>query len=279
MPSLQELAAFKEAVLANYRGAGRVFPWREKTAGAWGILVSELMLQQTQTARVVEYWKAWIKRWPGVKDTAAAKLEDILAAWSGLGYNRRAKYLWECAKTICRDYGGAVPKTPDELIKLPGIGPYTSGAVACFAWDYPAVFIETNIRAAVLHFFFRDRGGVEDGELIPILAACVPETAAREWYYALMDYGAVLKKITVNPNRKSAHYARQSGFEGSFRQIRGAIVRALAKAGPSKKSALQKSLKEELASMKEDDFYRALGSLQKDMMVAEKNGIWQIGEP
>ncbi|MDR2768051.1 MAG: A/G-specific adenine glycosylase [Treponema sp.] len=277
MPLSPKCQAFKEAVLSNYRSSGRVFPWRKKRTSPWGVLVSEFMLQQTQTARVVSYWEAWMKKWPAVKDVARAGLGEVLSAWSGLGYNSRARRLWECAKMICADYGGRVPKTPGELVKLPGIGPYTSGAIACFAWDYPAVFIETNIRAAALHFFFEDRSGVGDDEIIPFLKECVPEKGAREWYYALMDYGAALKKTTLNPGRKSAHYAKQSRFEGSFRQIRGAIVRVLAQNGPQKKAALQSALAEEVPALSDADFCRALDSLQKEMMVAETDEVWEIG--
>ncbi|MDR1930323.1 MAG: A/G-specific adenine glycosylase [Treponema sp.] len=270
-----EARAFRKIILDNYRERGRDFPWR-KEISPWGVLVSEFMLQQTQTGRVVSYWERWMKRWPGPGDLAAAPLDLVLREWSGLGYNRRAKKLWECAGVIEARHGGEVPRTPELLITLPGIGPYTSGAVACFAWNYPAVFIETNIRSTLLHFFFQDREGVKDDELFPLLRQVLDAENPRIWYWALMDYGAELKKLTANPGRKSAHYTRQSRFEGSFRQIRGQIVKNLAGQGGRSPEALRAAVAAELPEMKEGDFYRALAVLEKEMMVAEDGGLYRI---
>jgi A/G-specific adenine glycosylase len=193
--------------------------------------------------------------------------------WSGLGYNRRARYIRDCAALIVSDYRGRVPETPDELRNLPGIGPYTAGAIACFGYNYPAVFIETNIRAAALHFFFQGREGVKDSDLFPILEAALDRKNPRKWYWALMDYGAALKRIVVNPNRKSAHYARQSPFEGSFRRLRGMVIRALAFQGPATAEDLARR-----TGIGQEDVYRAAESLEKDLMVAEKEGIYRIAE-
>jgi A/G-specific adenine glycosylase len=283
--SKQQIKEFRKTILDFYAESGRSFPWRSVTvkpnaaagsAVAWGVLVSEFMLQQTQTARVIPYWERWMKKWPRPKDLAAASLETVLKEWSGLGYNRRAKKLQECAAAITERYGGKVPATPEELITLPGIGPYTAGAIAGFAWNYPAIFIETNIRSVFIHFFFQDRDGIKDDELFPLLDQTLDRSNPRVWYWALMDYGAELKKITKNPNRKSAHYARQSKFEGSLRQIRGAIVKKLALEGRQSGKKLYGKIKEEL-ELKEDDFYRALEDLQKEMLVAEDGGKYGIG--
>jgi A/G-specific adenine glycosylase len=270
------IAEFKKTILDYYACYGRNFPWRVNL-DPWGVLVSEFMLQQTQTARVVPYWERWIKKWPGPADLAAASLEDAVREWSGLGYNRRAKHLWECAKAISQRYNGRVPDTPEALLTLPGIGPYSAGAVACFAWNYPVVFIETNIRSVLLHFFFQGKTDIEDKDLLPLLNALLDRENPRKWYWALMDYGAELKKTTANPNRKGAGYTRQSRFKGSLREIRGTIVRKLVGQGGQDGKILFENVRKDLEELREEDFYKALASLRKDMMVAEKEGVYSIG--
>jgi A/G-specific adenine glycosylase len=265
-----ETAEFRDAVYAFYEKEGRVFPWRKDTR-PWAVLVSEFMLQQTQTERVLRYWKRWMELWPRPEGLAAAPFETVLREWSGLGYNRRAKYLHSCARIIAEEYRGRVPRTPGELRELPGVGGYCSGAIACFGYNYPAVFIETNIRAAVIHFFFQDRLTVSDREIRPILEEALDRENPRRWYYALMDYGAALKKVTANPNRKSAHYARQSRFEGSFRQKRGRLVKALAFNGPASAEALSCR-----TGIEEGEIYEVMNSLEKDLLVAEKEGVYRI---
>jgi A/G-specific adenine glycosylase len=231
------------------------------------------MLQQTQTERVIPYWDRWMNRWPTPEALNQASLEEALREWSGLGYNRRCRYLKECARIITEQQGGTVPGTPEKLLQLPGIGAYTAGAIACFAYKYPAIFIETNIRAVVLHFFFQDQEGVKDAELIPILDAALDRENPRKWYWALMDYGAALKKVTVNPSRRSAHYTKQSRFEGSFRQRRGRIIKSLVTQGPADAKALHIR-----TGIEEPDLYEALQALEKESLVAEAGGIYQISE-
>jgi A/G-specific adenine glycosylase len=269
-----EIKAFQKIILDSYAERGRDFPWR-KNPEPWGVVVSEFMLQQTQTQRVISYWDRWMKKWPRPKDLASARLETVLKEWSGLGYNRRAKNLWECARVISEKYG-EVPRTPEILITLPGIGPYSAGAIACFAWNYPSVFIETNIRSVALHFFFQGKEGVKDDELFPILRKSLDTENPRVWYWALMDYGAELKKLTANPGRKSAHYTRQSRFKGSLRQIRGQIIKNLADSGDCRKDRLRIIVGDAVGELEEDDFSRALAGLEKDMMVAEEGGIYRI---
>jgi A/G-specific adenine glycosylase len=268
-----EIREFKEAVYSNYKKEKRAFPWR-MNASPWGVLVSEFMLQQTQTERVVEYWNKWMDRWPTPRLFHKASMEDALRAWSGLGYNRRCFHLKDCARRITRDYDGEVPGKPGDLEQLQGIGPYTARAVPCFAYNIPTVFIETNIRAAVLHFFFREKEGVRDKELIPILQAALDMKDPRTWYWALMDYGAALKRLTANPNRRSAHYSRQSPFQGSFRQLRGAVVRTLAREGPTGKAELRR-----LSGIDSDeDLYRVVEALEREQMVSESEGTYRIRE-
>jgi A/G-specific adenine glycosylase len=265
-----DTAEFREAVYANYERAGRSFPWRQRIS-PWGVLVSEFMLQQTQTDRVVPYWERWLERWPAPADLAAAPLEETLREWSGLGYNRRGKNLKECARIITEKYGGTVPQTPEKLLPLPGIGAYTAGAVACFAYNYPSVFIETNIRAAVIHFFFQNTEEITDAELFPVLETSLDRQNPRKWYWALMDYGAALKKLISNPSRKSAHYTKQSRFEGSFRQLRGALIKSLVSQGPAAAEELVRR-----TGVEPERLYKALEALEKDSMVAEKGGLYRI---
>jgi A/G-specific adenine glycosylase len=265
-----DIGEFRTVIYAHYEKEGRSFPWRTSHR-PWGVLVSEFMLQQTQTDRVIPYWERWLKRWPAPGDLAAASLEEVLREWSGLGYNRRARSIKECARVITEEHGGRVPKTPEALLPLPGIGPYTAGAIACFAYDYPSVFIETNIRAAVIHFFFQTAESVTDDEIWPILEAALDRENPRKWYYALMDYGAALKKLTHNPNRRSAHYTRQSPFEGSFRQVRGNLIKTLVSQGPASAAELVKR-----TGMEAEDLYKALDVLEKELMVAESEGVYKI---
>ncbi|MDR0877360.1 MAG: A/G-specific adenine glycosylase [Treponema sp.] len=264
-------AEFREIIYSNYEKAGRDFPWR-KNRKPWGILVSEFMLQQTQTQRVISYWERWMDLWPTPAALHSASMEDVLREWSGLGYNRRGRFIKECAAAIVEKHNGKVPDTPEKLLPLPGIGPYTAGAIACFAYNYPSVFIETNIRAAILHFYFQDAKGITDKEIFPVLEKVLDTENPREWYYALMDYGAGLKKITVNPSRRSAHYKQQSKFEGSFRQLRGKVIRTLVSEGPGSFEEIEKR------TGIGEDLYKVLGVLEEELMVAEKAGIYGIRE-
>ena len=263
---------FQSLIYSFYEKDARSFPWKENTE-PWGILVSELMLQQTQAERVVSYWKRWMEKWPSPAALSKASLEDVLREWSGLGYNRRAKNLRECALIIERDFGGRVPENTEALAKLPGIGPYTAGAIACFAYNRPEVFIETNIRRVMLHFFFNGQEEVSDKEIMPFVSETLDRENPRKWYWALMDYGAALKKLTINPNRRSAHYSRQSTFRGSLRQIRGSLVRSLVSGG--KASAEELFARLDVPAGKED-FYKALETLVHDSLVAEKKGVYHL---
>jgi A/G-specific adenine glycosylase len=260
---------FRETVLSNYERQGRNFPWRG--AAPWPVMASEFMLQQTQTGRVLPYYERWVKRWPVPEALAEASMEEALREWSGLGYNRRCKFLKNCAAVIASEMGGKVPETPETLLPLPGVGPYIAGAVSCFAYNYPAVFIETNIRSAVIHFFFPGRGDVRDAEIAPVLEAALLREDPRRWYYALMDYGAALKKLVPNPNRRSAHYVKQSPFKGSFRQARGKVLRTLISAGPLRAGEIGNK-----SGLDGGELYRVLEALEKESMVAEREGIYRI---
>ena len=190
------------------------------------------MLQQTQTARVLKHFDPFVARFPDARALAAADRGEVLALWSGLGYNRRAVALHRAAATIADRFDGEVPSGEEDLRELPGVGPATAGAVRAFGFGLPAVFVETNIRRAVLHELFPDRDQVGDRELLPVLERALDRADPRTWYQALMDYGAALGRGGPNPNRRSAHYTRQSRFDGSNRQQRGLILRVLAERGP-----------------------------------------------
>ncbi len=185
------------------------------------------MLQQTQVARVTPYYDAFLKRFPTVRALAEAPLSDVLKAWQGLGYNRRAKMLHEAAKAIVNEYGGTFPRVYEKLLALPGIGPYTVSALRAFAWNQPAYLLETNIRSALIHKFFPGKRKVRDAELAPLLKALLPREKSRDWNLALMDYGAYLKRSGIRLNARSAHHTKQKPFKGSNREIRGAILKVL----------------------------------------------------
>jgi A/G-specific adenine glycosylase len=204
----------------------RQFPWRYSD-NPYEIVVSEVMLQQTQTHRVEQKFNQFVKTFPRFHELSAASLHTVLSAWQGLGYNRRGKYLHELAQIVVTQYAGILPNTPKSLVQLPGIGKATAASICAFAFNKPTVFIETNIRTVFIHTFFSGRNQVHDSEIEPLVAATVDHDNPREWYYALMDYGVHLKKQLPNPNRKSRHHTKQSRFAGSDRQIRGAIIRIL----------------------------------------------------
>lgn len=224
--SIPSKSEFQKIILDYYALHERHFPWRD-TSDPYRILVSEIMLQQTQTERVVKKYEEWLRAYPTIKEAAESSLSDILSHWSGLGYNRRARFLHEACKQVLYKYGGVFPSSAEELKHLPGVGNYTSCAVSCFAYNNPEVFIETNIRSVYIFFFFPHDENVSDTQIMPLIEETLYKENPRIWYYALMDYGAELKKKIKNPNAKSAHYVKQSKFEGSLRQARGALLRQL----------------------------------------------------
>lgn len=231
----------RRLIWAYYRTQGRSFPWRS-TTDPYKILLSEVMLQQTQTARVVPKYLAWLRELPTVRKLANAPLPQVLGLWQGLGYNRRALALRNAARSVVEAHGGKVPVDFEQLLQLPGIGRYTAAAICTFAKNEPRVLIETNIRTVVLFFFFAGREGVHDSEIEPLVAELCPQKRAREWYYAMMDFGVFLKRYRVAPNALSKHYRKQSRFAGSNRQLRGAVLRELVTSGATSLTLLGKRL-------------------------------------
>lgn len=224
-------AQFRHVVYSYYKHEGRhTLPWRQ-THDPYRVMVSELMLQQTQVLRVIPKYEAFLKKFPTIQTLAREEQGSVLMLWQGLGYNRRAKHLHAAARAIVDHHHGVFPRIKEELIALPGVGPYTASAILAFAYNTPTVLIETNVRTVYIHHFFNDKKGVHDNELLPLIEKTMDTKNPREWYAALMDYGSHLKKTIGNVNKKSAHYVRQSKFKGSNREVRGAILRLLTQKG------------------------------------------------
>ncbi len=217
---------FREMVLSHYSLHGRDLPWR-KTTDPYHILVSEMMLQQTQVDRVVQKFLKFIERFPDFPTLAEAPLSEVLTCWQGLGYNRRAIALQGCSRRVMEEFGGNLPADVDTLATFPGIGRATASSICAFAYDLPVVFIETNIRRVFIHFFFPEEATVADMDILPLVQATLYPESPRLWYNALMDLGTRLKTTVPNPNRRSRQYTKQSAFEGSDRKIRGCILRLL----------------------------------------------------
>jgi A/G-specific adenine glycosylase len=261
-----EVRRFRETVRAWYRANGRSLPWRE-SRDPYAILVSEIMLQQTQVDRVRTKYTEFLGIFPDVAALARAPLEAVLTAWQGLGYNRRAVALKRCAETVAERWQGTLPPAVEELESLPGIGPYTARAIATFAFGRPTVFIETNIRTVFIHSFFHDRQGVHDREMLPLVARTLDCRNPRDWYYALMDYGVMLKKAHGNPGRRSAHHTRQSPFRGSNRELRSRILRAILAAPGIAEEELIVKLGEEPAKVRTN-----LDRLEQEGFIGSKDG-------
>ncbi len=246
-PSL--VADFQQHVMAFYEAKGRHdMEWRH-TRDPYKIVVSEVMLQHTQVPRVAVIYPKFIERFPDFAALAAAEQADLLAAWQGMGYNRRALNLQKLAGIIVDEYNGTVPEEPAVLATLPGIGPATSCSIAAFAFNRPVVFIETNIRRVFIHYFFDDDRIVDDCELLPLVASMLPLNA-REWYWALMDLGTALKASAKNPNQRSRHYTKQKIFEGSDRKIRGSVLKKMLEQKSGSPDVFAKEMNEEPARVR-----------------------------
>lgn len=266
---------FQQFVLRQYHLHGRhELPWRQ-TEDSYRILVSELMLQQTQVERVIPKYQAFLAQFPTIESLAIAPLSQVLTLWQGLGYNRRAKFLWQTAKVL-HEQNPSQPKLPNtaaELQKLPGIGPYTAAAVMAFAHNHKEIVIETNIRTVFLYHFFPLQEKVSDAELTQVMHKLEPTENPREWYWALMDYGAKLKKLLPNPSRKSKHHIKQSKFVGSLRQVRGEIIRLLSVHGQLSTDNLKNMLQSNQVH-----FLQALAQLVTEQLILQENNNVRLAE-
>lgn len=237
----------------------RDMPWREDTRPYY-VLVSELMLQQTQVARVIPKFESFITRFPDEKTLAQASLADVLKLWQGLGYNRRAKFLHESAKMIVNELGSIFAQNEADILKLPGVGKNTAGAILAYAFNRPSIFIETNIRTVYIHHFFNDQFDVDDKQIIELLEQTIDTENPRHFYWALMDYGTWLKANGVRNISSSKHYKKQAPLKGSLRETRGAIIRQLA-GGDQSVDQLQADVDQH------DRFTTALNGLVRDGLV------------
>jgi A/G-specific adenine glycosylase len=262
----QQISSFQSVVWEYYRQQGRELPWREDPT-PYQVLVSELMLQQTQVSRVIPKYNAFLYTCPNIAVLAEESLGEVLTLWSGLGYNRRAKFLHLAAVMVVRDYNGILPQTTEELIKLPGIGKNTAGAIMAYAFNKPVVFVETNIRTVFFHHFFTDASAtVSDKELEGLVGQTLDRENPREWYWALMDYGTYLKKTAGARLNSSKHYVKQSPLKGSLREMRGRIIKKLV-SGPLQLHALEDAV------IADERFDVALKSLIAEGMVSQKGKL------
>lgn len=262
----QQIKKFQKTIYRYYHACGRHdLPWR-KTKRPYHILVSEIMLQQTQVERVIPKYRLFLKTFPSIKSLAQAPLSDVIAVWQGLGYNRRAVALKKSARLIIDNYNGRLPRSPGALQNLPGVGHATASAVAAFAFNQPVLFIETNIRTVYIYHFYQSRKKIHDDDIYPLLEQTIDTENPRQWYYALMDYGVYLKKRKIKLNDRSVHYTKQSRFEGSIRQTRGEIIRLLAQNGGMtrkeigrKLTATQHNITDILKHLEKDGLVRKTG--------------------
>ncbi len=255
---------FQEIIWQKGDELFRPMPWREDTRPYY-VLVSEIMLQQTQVDRVIPKFEAFIQRFPSIEDLAEAPLADVLTLWSGLGYNRRAKFLHEAAKMVVGVFEGEFPSEVSELVRLPGVGVNTAGAIMAYSFNKPVVYIETNVRTVYFYHFFQGQGEISDKQLKEIAETTIDREHPRQWYWALMDYGSYLKRQGAGLNDVSRHYKKQSQLKGSIREIRGQILKALT--SEDKTSAQLQELVEV-----DERFAPALEGLMKDGLISQTNG-------
>ena len=267
-PRRQSIDAFQNRILGFFEKYGRDLPFRN-TTDPYCITVSEFMLHQTQVERVLPKYESWIKRWPDWEALARASRRDVLSMWSGLGYNRRAIYLRECARQIADWHGGDLPHDPQLLVRLPGIGPYTARAILIFAFNEPLIAIDTNIRRVLLHEFGWP-ADVSPTDLTRLAEKVLYTPDPRTWHYALMDYSrlALPKQISAIPP-----LTRQSRFEGSTRQIRGEIIRRLTIRKSVRRSTIARDLGRTL-----DEVDRAVEALCREGLITTAGQVIRLCE-
>ena len=265
--------AFVQKILGFYENHGRAFVWRE-TSDPYHILLSEVMLQQTQTSRVIPKYELFLSLWPTIKDLAGVELDELLYHWKGLGYNRRALNLRKSA-IACEKWDWNLPKNQAELLSLPGVGKATAAAIGAFSYRERTIYLETNIRRVLLQCFYPEQEGVKDKDLELLLAHLVQLVEdPKVWYYALMDFGVLLKHLLPNANVRSAHYIKQAKFENSNRQIRGQLIHLLADTGAKE----QEQVISLLSHFEEERVLYCLGQLQKEGFVEETEGTYRIAK-
>lgn len=256
---------FTARVWGYYHEHARTMPWRDAPT-FYNVLVSEMMLQQTQVSRVVPKFMAFIEQFPTVLALAKAPQADVTKQWVGLGYNRRAKYLHDASKLIVQN---GQPDNLDNLVKLPGIGKNTAAAIMNYVYNVPTPFIETNVRTVYTNYFFAGQMNITDSQIMELVVATIDRNNPREWFWALMDYGAH-QKAEGNANlNASKHYKKQSALKGSVRQMRGWIITELASADTTA-TAMQSKFGDDWR------YERALEALKKDGLISETHGILHL---
>jgi A/G-specific adenine glycosylase len=261
------IESFRNEIYRYFEKSGRRLPWR-RAFTPYKILISEIMLQQTQVERVIDKYERFVKAFPDFHSLRRASLAEVYSLWQGLGYNRRALALKEIARTVIEEYDGRLPDTVERLSLLPGIGPATASSICAFAFSKPTVFIETNIRTVFIYHFFRRRRTVADAEIIAIAEKALDRNNPRKWYSALMDYGTMLKKKHPGLLKKSAHYKKQSPFKGSRRQLRGKILRMLL----DRPRQTEMSLFKKMASDNRETLHEIIMELIREGFVKKKKG-------
>jgi A/G-specific adenine glycosylase len=265
----KKLQQLQKIVWKYYRKSGRhALPWR-KTKNPYHILVSELMLQQTQVVRVIPKYRLFLKTFPTIHSLAHAPLKEVLVVWQGLGYNRRAKFLLETAQSVVHELHGRIPRSFETLKELKGVGAYTAAAVCVFSYNIPVAMIETNIRTVFFHHFFQNKKSVRDSEILQLSQQCMDTDNPREWFWALMDYGAFLKESGVQMNSLRKGYRAQAPFKGSNREVRGSILRLLTQHASLKEEALVS-----LVGGSPVLLHTQLLALKKEGLVQKKSGLW-----
>jgi A/G-specific adenine glycosylase len=272
-PLPRRARALQRRVLSWYADNRRDLPWRH-TTDPYAILVSEIMLQQTQVPRVAPRFLEWLEAWPDLESLAAAPLAEVLRRWQGLGYNNRARRLRECAAeavAAAPDGGAAeLPRTVDGLRALPGIGPYTARAVLIFAHNQDLAAVDANVRRVLTHELGL-AGDLGDAQLQAVADALLPRGRSRDWHNALMDYGSL---VLTARTTGIAPRTRQTAFEGSRRQQRARLLRRLLEGGPQPLSELTIAL-----ALPLDETADIVERLRRDGLVAEAGGTVSVATP
>lgn len=269
----KDIKKFQKVVWDFYKKNKRNFPWRD-TQNPYHILVSEIMLQQTQTDRVIRYYEQWLKRFPSFTSLAHATFGEIYPFWQGLGYNRRALALQKTAQKAVKEHHGKLPADVSQLEEFPGIGPYTARAISIFCYNTPIACIETNIRRVFIHHFFPQSKKIDDKKILKIAKQALDVKNSREWHWALMDYGAYLKIQVQNPNRRHKNYTVQSKFEGSLRQIRGATLKMLSAQSMDKIELTERLKKATLQT--EESIEKVIVALEKERLIAHNKSFYSM---
>ncbi|MCL4135792.1 UNVERIFIED_CONTAM: hypothetical protein GTU68_037034, partial [Idotea baltica] len=280
----ESIRRFQEVILYYYRYRGRSFPWR-LTREWYPVLVSEIMSQQTQVARVLPKFEAFLSRFPEAETLAKAKGSEVTRAWQGLGYNRRGLGLQRCVREVLEHFDGELPNSEEHLLSLPGVGPYTAAALQVFVFNSPVVVVETNIRAVLIYFFLAADSSdgrhcdktISEAEIFELASRVRCLKDSHRWNSAMMDYGAMLKARGFKSNHLVDGYKKQSQFKGSFRQVRGAVLRTLSKEGALSGRALNANLKTEVkASARQAK--EATKALLEEGFIVKREGSYQLSD-